>query len=207
MTPAHPACESIDIPAGEGRAVLLDAGQRVTIVDVEGQQVGDVFAFSRDDVREYHSASHTRAHVNRLFPAVGEQFVTSRRRPILTLVEDASPRRHDMLIAACDPARYAALAAPADHASCARNMHDALATVGLSTEIVPQPINIFMDIPVGQDGALTWETSTSRPGDSITFQAEIDCAFVVSACPQDVVDINAGAPTPLRLLIQNGTPS
>lgn len=112
-----------------------------------------------------------------------------------------------MLIAACDPARYAALAAPADHASCARNMHDALATVGLSTEIVPQPINIFMDIPVGQDGALTWETSTSRPGDSITFQAEIDCAFVVSACPQDVVDINAGAPTPLRLLIQNGTPS
>ncbi|WP_331763762.1 urea carboxylase-associated family protein [Streptomyces anthocyanicus] len=204
MTPGTPACESIDIPAGEGRAVFVDAGQRVKIIDVEGQQVGDVFAFTRDDVREYHSASHTRAHVNRLFPAVGEQFVTSLRRPILTLVEDSSPRRHDMLIAACDPARYAALAAPSNHASCAQNMQDALAKVGLSAETVPQPINIFMDIPVGRDGALTWETATSRPGDSITFQAEIDCVLVVSACPQDLVGINAGAPTPLRLLIENG---
>ncbi|MFJ6686976.1 DUF1989 domain-containing protein [Streptomyces werraensis] len=204
MTPVTPVCESIDIPAGEGRAVFVDAGQRVKIIDVEGQQVGDVFAFARDNLREYHSASHTRAHVNRLFPAVGEQFVTSLRRPILTLVEDSSPRRHDMLIAACDPARYAALAAPSHHASCAQNMQDALATIGLSTDTVPQPINIFMDIPVGGDGALTWETAPSRPGDSITFEAEIDCVLVVSACPQDLVGINAGAPTPLRLLIENG---
>ena len=205
MTPATPVCESIDIPAGEGRAVFVDAGQQVKIIDVEGQQVGDVFAFTRDDVREHHSASHTRAHVNRLFPAVGEQFVTNLRHPILTLVEDSSPGRHDMLIAACDPARYAALAASSPHASCAQNMQDALAGVGLSAETVPQPINVFMDIPVGRDGALTWETATSRPGDSITFEAEIDCVLVVSACPQDLVGINAGAPTPLRLLIENGT--
>ncbi|MDX3434316.1 urea carboxylase-associated family protein [Streptomyces sp. ME01-18a] len=204
MTPATSVCESINIPAGEGRAVFVDAGQRVRIIDLEGQQVGDVFAFTRGDVREYHSASHTRAHVNRLFPVVGEQFITSLRRPILTLVEDSSPGRHDMLIAACDAARYAALAAPSDHASCAQNMHAALATVGLAAEIVPQPINIFMDIPVGKDGTLSWETATSRPGDSITFEAEIDCVIVVSACPQDLVDINAGAPTPLRLLIENG---
>ncbi|MGW7433187.1 DUF1989 domain-containing protein [Streptomyces sp. NPDC054861] len=203
MKPATPVCESIDIPAGEGRAVAVHAGQRVRIIDVEGQQVGDVFAFTHD-AREYHSASHTRAHVNRLFPAVGEQFVTSLRRPILTLVEDSSPGRHDMLIAACDAARYAALAAPADHTSCAQNMHEALAAVGLSADIVPQPINIFMDIPVAGDGALSWETATSRPGDSITFEAEIDCVVVVSACPQDLVGINAGTPTPLRLLIENG---
>ncbi|MFF9279047.1 DUF1989 domain-containing protein [Streptomyces griseosporeus] len=204
MTPATQLCASIDIPAGEGRAVHVDAGQRVKIIDVEGRQVGDVFAFARGDVREYHSASHTRAHVNRLFPAVGEQFVTSLRRPILTLVEDSSPGRHDMLIAACDAARYAALGAPSGHASCAQNMHDALAAIGLSADLVPQPINVFMDIPVSADGALTWETATSRPGDSITFQAEMDCVLVVSACPQDLVGINAGAPSPLRLQTENG---
>ncbi|MGW7276145.1 DUF1989 domain-containing protein [Streptomyces sp. NPDC054864] len=207
MTPATPVRERIDIPAGEGRAVFVDMGQRVRITDVEGQQVGDVFVFTRDDVREHHSASHTRAYVDRLFPAVGQQFVTSLRRPILRLVEDTSPGRHDMLIAACDASRYEALAAPSDHASCAQNMHDALAAVGLSTDVVPQPINIFMDIPVSEDGALSWETSTSRPGDSITFEAEIDCVVVVSACPQDLVDINAGAPTPLRLQIENGETS
>lgn len=204
MTPVTPVCESIDIPAGEGRAVLVDTGQRVKIIDVEGQQVGDVFAFTREDLWEYHSASHTRAHVNRLFPAVGEQFVTSQRRPILTLVEDSSPGRHDMLIAACDAARYAELGAAPEHASCAQNLHDALGTLGLSAQFVPQPINIFMDIPVGGDGTLSWETATSRPGDSITFEAAMDCVVVVSACPQDIVGINDGAPTPLRLLIENG---
>src|ERR1700709_1918210 len=97
------------VPAGAGRAVLVREGERVRVVDVEGGQVGDVFAFVAQDPGEHLSASHTRTSTGRLFPLVGEQFVTSRRRPILTLAGDTSPGVHDMLIAACDPARYRAL--------------------------------------------------------------------------------------------------
>lgn len=39
--------------------------------------VGDVFAFTDT---EHHSASDTRAFTSRLFPAVGEHFVTQRAR-------------------------------------------------------------------------------------------------------------------------------
>jgi uncharacterized protein len=102
------------VAAGTGRAVAVRAGQRVRVVDVEGGQVGDVFAFAVDDPAEYLSASHTRTHTSRLFPHIGEAFVTNRRRPILTLVADTSPGAHDMLIAACDPERYRALGA-SDH--------------------------------------------------------------------------------------------
>ncbi|MET7336380.1 urea carboxylase-associated family protein [Nonomuraea sp. NPDC005650] len=196
------------VPAREGRAVRVAAGRRVSVVDLEGGQVGDVFAFVpasagsggfTETLTEHLSAAHTRGSTNRLFPAVGQQFVTDRRRPVLTLVSDTSPGWHDMLIPACDPARYAALGAAGGHASCADNLNRALAGMGLSVPFTPQPVNVFMRIPVEDDGRLRWLPATSRPGDAITFLAETDCVVVVSACPQDLVDINGGEPTPLAI--------
>lgn len=177
----------------------MAAGHLVRVIDVDGGQVGDVFAFagSGTELTEHHSAAHTRAGIDRLFPTVGEAFVTDRRRPILTLVEDTSPGEHDMLIPACDPARYAALGAPG-HRSCAANLREALADEGLNfTGPTPQPINVFMRVPVGEDGRLNWLTANSRPGDAVTLRAEMDCVVVVSACPQDLVRISDAGLSPL----------
>ena len=196
----------VGVPAGEGRAVRLRRGDQVRVVDVDGGQVGDVFAFAAEsdghgdlaEAREYLSASHTRTAVGRLFPRIGEQFVTTRRRPILTLVEDTSPGVHDMLIAACDPQRYRILGAEG-HRSCADNLHSALAALGLSADEVPQPVNVFMNIPVAADGDLSWLPALSRAGDTITFEASMDCVLVVSACPMDLNAINGDRPTALEL--------
>jgi uncharacterized protein YcgI (DUF1989 family) len=189
----------VEVPAGTGRAVHVSAGDRVRVIDPAGGQVGDVFAFTET---EHHSAAHTRAATSRLFPAIGEHFVTQRRRPILTLVEDTSPGQHDMLIAACDPERYAALGA-AGHRSCADNLREALAAIGHDyAGTTPQPINIFMRIPVEPDGRLRWLPAPTAPGDAITFEAVMDCIVVVSACPQDIVGINAGSPSSLVIEVQ-----
>ncbi|WP_345360128.1 urea carboxylase-associated family protein [Actinoallomurus liliacearum] len=188
------------VPARDARAVRLAAGDRVRVVDLEGRQVGDVFCFAAEDPSEALSAAHTRTQLGRLFPALWESFVTDRRRPILTLVDDTSPGVHDMLIAACDPARYQALGVEGRHASCAENLHRALGEVGLRTAVVPQPVNVFMRISIEEDGGLTWLPALSLPGDSVTFEAAMDCVLVVSACPQDVVGINGGnEPTALAL--------
>ncbi|MBB5851077.1 DUF1989 domain-containing protein [Amycolatopsis umgeniensis] len=196
-----------EVPPGTAKAVRVAAGELVRVIDVDGGQVGDVFAFrdSGSDLAEHHSAAHTRAANDRLFPVVGESFVTDRRRPILTLVEDTSPGEHDMLIPACDPARYAALGAPG-HRSCAENLREALAETGLTfTGPTPQPINVFMRIPVGEDGRLSWLTASSRPGDAVTLRAEMDCVVVVSACPQDLVRISAAGLSPLAIeTVHNG---
>jgi uncharacterized protein YcgI (DUF1989 family) len=189
----------IEVPARQARVVELVAGESVRIVDVEGGQVGDVFAFVRDDPSEYLSAAHTRGHLSRLFPAPGEQFVTNHRRVILTLTADDSPGRHDMLIPACDPARYRALGVEGWHASCAQNLREAMAGVGIGIQTVPQPVNIFMDIPVSGAGNLAWMPAPTAAGDSVTLRADVDCLLVVSACPQDLVDINGGIPKPLGI--------
>ncbi|MEV7553172.1 urea carboxylase-associated family protein [Amycolatopsis sp. NPDC089917] len=196
-----------EVPPGTAKAVRVAAGDLVRVIDVEGGQVGDVFAFadSGPALAEHHSAAHTRAANDRLFPALGESFVTDRRRPILTLVEDTSPGEHDMLIPACDPARYAALGAPG-HRSCATNLREALSETGLSfTGPTPQPINVFMRIPVDANGRLSWLTATSRPGDAVTLRAELDCVVVVSACPQDLVGISDAGLSPLAIeTVHNG---
>ncbi|OLF15918.1 DUF1989 domain-containing protein [Actinophytocola xanthii] len=189
----------VRIPAREGRAVALRAGEGLRVVTEEGGQVGDLFAVLVGTPPEWLSAAHTRGHLSRLFPAVGEQFLTDRRRPVLTLTEDTSPGRHDMLIPACDPARYRALGVRGWHASCAENLRTALAGTGVAVGTVPQPVNVFMDIPVTADGELLWRESPAGPGAAVAFRAELDCLVVVSACPQDVVGINSGGTKPLVL--------
>ncbi len=196
----HPRrSERVVVPAREGRAIRVRSGQSFRILDLEGQQVGDLFAFAADDVSEYASAEHTRVGLSRLFPRVGEPFLTNRRRPILTLVADDSPGVHDMLMAACDPVRYSLLGATRPHASCRDNLERAMAGLGHAGVDVPQPINLFMNVPIGPDGALGFEPARSRPGDSVTLRAEMDAIVVLSACPQDLNPINGSGPTPLGI--------
>jgi len=186
--------ETIRIPAREGHAVRMSAGDRVRVIDPEGGQVADVFAFCAEDLSEYHSAEHTRVYVNRLFPRIGQQFVTNRRRPILTLESDTTAGIHDMLCAACDPSRYAGLGVEGWHASCQENLQKAMAALGYEGIEIPQPM---LD-----DWEIGWEPAPTKPGDSVTLRAERDIVLAVSACPQDLVSINAGSPGPIDLELQ-----
>jgi uncharacterized protein YcgI (DUF1989 family) len=192
--------ERVAVPAREGRAVRLRAGDRFRIIDPEGGQVADTWAFVADDPSEFHSAQHTRVHVGRLFPSPGEQFVTNTRRPILTLEEDATPGIHDMLCAACDPARYRGLGVEEWHASCEENLRGALQAIGVEPpRFAPQPINLFMNTPALADGTIDWRPAPTKPGDHVLMRAELDLILAVSACPQDIVRINDGNPTSVEL--------
>jgi uncharacterized protein YcgI (DUF1989 family) len=192
---------TIDVPASEGHALRVPAGAAVRVIDVEGTQVADVFAFSVEDPAEHLSAQHTRAVLDRLFPQVGEAFFTNRRRPILVLERDDSPGVHDMLIAPCNPSRFAELGVEGWHASCEENLLTAMDRAGVADVVVPQSVNLFMNIPVAADGTLGWEPAPTRAGNSVTLRAVMDCWVAVSACPQDIIPINGGNPTSVRLEI------
>jgi uncharacterized protein YcgI (DUF1989 family) len=182
----------------------VPAGALFRVVDVEGRQVADMFAFNAEDVSEHHSAMHTRAAVDRLFPRVGEAFYTNRRRPILTLERDDSPAVHDMLIAPCDPERYEGLGVEGWHASCRENLELAMREHGHDGICIPASMNLFMNIPLGAGGGLGWEPAPTQAGDSITFRATMDAIVVVSACPQDIVPINDRNPTAVAIELLEG---
>jgi hypothetical protein len=183
------------VPAREGRAFVVEQGELIKVIDVRGQQAVDFFAFCRDDPREYLSAEHTRVGNLRLFPRVGQAFYTNRRRPILTFVEDGSPGTHDMLVAACDPTRYASLGVKGWHASCQENLISSMRVLGVNGIEVPSPVNLFANFPLGPDGSLNMIPPLTKPGDCVVFKAELPIYVCVSACPQDLNETNAGNPT------------
>lgn len=176
--------QELAIPARTGGGLRVATGEFVQVVDVAGQQCADFFAFSVEDPREYLSAEHTRVAVDRLFPQVAQSFRSSLRRPMLQLEEDHSPGIHDMLFAACDPARYAQYGV-SGHASCAENLRAALRRLGVEPCHVPQPVNFFMNVAVRPDGRVEFGAPQTSAGDYVLLKAFMDCFVVVSACPQE----------------------
>jgi uncharacterized protein YcgI (DUF1989 family) len=185
--------------AREGIAVPLGSGERLRIVNTHGGQVVDTWALAQADPSEYLSMEHTRTSLAKLVPAAGDHLYSSRRRPLLTLIEDTSPGVHDTLIAACDPQRYRLLGVEGYHASCAENLRHALAPHAIRPDHVPAPLNLFMNIRWDDDGRLEFLPSPAQAGDYVTLQAATDVTVVLSACPMDLNPINAGGPQDVGL--------
>lgn len=191
----HDADGICQIPARKGRAVHLKAGQSIRVINTHGHQVVDTWAFNAHDLGEFLSMEHMRAALDRIIPRPGDVLVTNQRRPILTLLEDTSPGVHDTLIAACDIYRYQGLGVEEYHDNCADNLRNGMAALGLKVPEVPSPLNLWMNIPFSSAGDIDWKEPVSAPGDHVVLRAEMDCVVAFSACPQDIICINSGAPT------------
>jgi hypothetical protein len=206
-----PSPSTINIPAGHGKAVRLQAGQAVRVINTHGTQVVDCWAFNAYDLNEFMCMETTRVWTQHLNPVVGDSFVTNQRHPILTVVEDTSPGVHDTFMAACDRRRYELLGVKGYHRNCCDNMFEGMFALGLTPpRAILASFNIFMNIRVQPDGLhLKTLPTVSKPGDSITLRAEMDCFVAFSACPQDIVKIQGSGdntPRPADLEILNSAP-
>ena len=182
--------ERFQIPARKGKATHVGRGQLVKVINTHGEQVVDMWAFSANDLREYMSMEHSRLHLLKLRPGVGDTLITNRRRSILTLVEDTSPGVHDTVLAACDARRYELLGVDEYHDNCSDNLANGMGDLGLEVPEEPSSFNLFMNIPWTEDGRLTLEAPVTKPGDYVVFRAETDVVVAFSACPQDILPIN-----------------
>ena len=188
--------QAVCIPAARGKAAKLSAGQQVKVINSHGTQVLDTWAFNAVDLTEYMSMAHTRSFNSTIYPVVGTVLVTSRRRPILTLVKDTSPGLHDTLLCACNLEIYQELGVEDYHRNCQDNLHEALAALGLTVTDTPNPLNLFMNTPVVEGGAIDRRPPASKPGDLVVLRAEMDLVIAFSSCPQDITPINGPELTP-----------
>jgi len=196
----------IEIPARHGKALKLNKGQAVRLINTHGTQVVDCWAWNAADLTDHMSMEATRVWLQRLNPVVGDTFVTAKREPIHTVVEDATPGVHDTFMAACDRRRYELLGVQHYHRNCCDNMFEGMFELGVTP---PRPnlasFNIFMNIRVQPDG-ITLKTlpTVTKPGDFITLRAEMDCFVAFSACPQDIVKIQGqgdNTPKPVEIMV------
>ena len=197
----------ITVPAREGRAVRVAAGQRIRIVTPHGQQAADFFAYNADNMQEWLSAMHTWVAQRCIKPRQGDTLLSRFRRPLLSFVEDGAAGVHDMMIPACDQFRYEQMGHNGPHASCSENLQVALRRLGLEISVIPQPVNFFTNSHVEPDGTLVSPPNPVPAGAYVELEALMDLVCVVSACPYDLNfggwTINApGGPTELLVEVR-----
>jgi uncharacterized protein YcgI (DUF1989 family) len=191
------------VPAKEGRGVTLHAGQLLDIIDLEGQQVGDLVAWRRPDPREYMSPTHTISCNASILLGVGSRVFTNHRHPIFTILRD-DVGKHDLLVPCCDPERYAHDFNLANHRCCLRNLEEARDLLEKGFDIHgEQAWNVFMHNRVTPEGKVVTDAAAHPAGATITLRAEMDVVALLSACPQDLTPCNAFNPTPMKLVVRD----
>ena len=123
---SEPRERAVLVPAGQGRAVPVAAGEHLSVIDLEGSQVADFVAIQRADPRKALSPHQTRSSLRRLTLRVGDRLVNQDREPVFEIVRD-DVGVHDLFFCACSPALYRQRFGLTDHRSCRMNLLEALA--------------------------------------------------------------------------------
>lgn len=172
-----------EIPPRSGVAFTLDRGQRLTVIDPQGEQVADLLAFARDDVAEVISSGRTLDYASRIYLTTGDKLYSNRSNVMLDIVED-TVGRHDFLLTPCSKDTFRIIYGDTDpHRGCFGNLAAALAPYGVSEDMIPVAFNCFMNVPInGETGELTVEPPLSKAGDRIVFEAQADLVIGLTAC-------------------------
>ena len=185
---------------------IVRSGQRLRIVDLEGNQAVDTLFYNAEDGDEHYSASNTIRAQGNIYLTRGTLLLSNRNRPLLRIVEDTCGR-HDTLGGACS-----AESNTVRYAMDKRHMHScrdsfllalARADAGLSKRDLPGNINFFMNVPVTPEGGLTFADGISAPGRHVELVALMNVRVLISNCPQLNNPCNAYNPTPVRVLVRD----
>ena len=166
-----------------GVAFELPKGALLTVVDPTGEQVADLLAFRKDDVREVISSGRTLDYASRIYLTTGDKLYSNRSNVLLEIVED-DVGRHDFLLTPCSKDTFRIIYGDSDpHQGCFGNLADALAPYGIAPDDIPVAFNCFMNVPVdGKTGELRVEPPLSKAGDRIVLRAAEDLVIGLTAC-------------------------
>jgi uncharacterized protein len=178
----------LEVPAGSAGILTVRRGQMLAIEAPDGGQVAGLFAWTTVEPAEWLSPHHTRVFGGTFLLRMGTRLVTNRRRPIFVVGRD-SLRRHDLLLPASDETVAA--------------VGGALAAAGLTVPRIPDPVNLFMDARLGEDGQIDVRRSPARPGERWTVRALIDALVAVAATRAGITEASADPPRRLRVIVRN----
>lgn len=183
-----------------GIAFSVAAGQTIRVIDVEGEQVTDLFCAAVEDSRECLSSGHTTDYNSKLFLSTGDVLYSNQSRPMLTITAD-QVGGHMMLYAPCSQAMFEkSYGATEPHANCQDNLAGPLAKFGIRPTQITVPFNLNMHVEINREGQITIQPPQSRAGDYLELRAEMDLIVGISACSAGLC--NNYSWTPIEVEIQ-----
>jgi len=179
-----------------GAAFTLKKGQKLKVVDPQGEQVSDMVLFNANDTREKISSGKTLDFEENILITKGNFLWSNRSRKMMEILEDTNGR-NDFLLAPCSPETFQIMYNnPEYHPSCFENLYTNLEKFNIQPDDVPTAFNIFMNVQFASDGKLSVEPPLSKAGDYVLFEAQMDLIVALTACSAE--DSNGGSFKPIH---------
>lgn len=175
------------IPPRSGVSFLLKKGQRLKVVDIEGEQVSDFICYNLNDKAEYLSSGRTIDYAETIFLTTGHPFYSNRSNIMFEILED-TVGRHDFLLTPCSAETFKIIYGhTSPHCGCFGNLCNALEKYGITPDDIPISFNIFMHVTVdGNTGKVSVLPPKSKAGDYIVIQAKMDLIVGLTACSAEM---------------------
>jgi uncharacterized protein YcgI (DUF1989 family) len=166
-----------------GTGFTLNKGQRLTVIDPQGEQVADLVAFDLADRREVISSGRSLDYASKLYLTTGDPIYSNRSNVMLRIVED-TVGRHDFLLTPCSRDTFRIIYGDEHpHRGCFGNLEHALAPYGIEPDRIPVAFNCFMNVVLDpRDWSMKVDPPLSKAGDHISFLAETDLLIGLTAC-------------------------
>ena len=187
------------INACSGKCIEVSAGQKITVIDIEGGQVVDFFAENAKDPDEFLSPGVTMDCNESIRLNVGNHIYSNLYQPMFQIVYD-EVGEHDLLHPCCRPEMYDFFYHNGEgHPNCLENINRSL---GEKRPVI-HPINLFMYSKIYEDGRISVEQPLSKAGNKIILRAEIDMRLGVAACSVSESKCNGGRCTPIKIIVED----
>jgi len=172
-----------EIPPRSGVAFALDRGQRLKVIDPRGEQVADLVAFNRSDIREVISSGRSLDYASKIYLSTGDLIYSNRSQVMLEIGED-KVGRHDFLLTPCSADTFRIIYGHEHpHRGCFGNLAEALAPFGVEPDQIPTAFNVFMNVPIdAKTGVLKVEPPLSKAGDYVIVEAKMELVIGLTAC-------------------------
>lgn len=175
------------IPPRTGVSFILKKGQKLKVIDLEGEQVSDFICYNLQDKSEYLSSGRTIDYAETIFLTKGHPLYSNRSNIMLNIVED-TVGRHDFILTPCSSDTFRIIYGhTAPHRGCFGNLCASLNEFGIGPDDIPVSFNIFMNVTVnGETGKVDVLPPKSKAGDYVILEACMDLIVGLTACSAEM---------------------
>ena len=175
------------IPPRSGVSFILKKGQRLKVVDIQGEQVSDFICYNLHHKSEYLSSGRTIDYAETIFLTKGHSLYSNRSNIMIDIVED-TVGRHDFMLTPCSADTFRIIYGhTSPHRGCFGNLCQALKEYGIAPDDIAISFNIFMHVDVnGQTGKVDVLPPKSKAGDYIILEARMDLIVGLTACSAEM---------------------
>lgn len=168
-----------------GAGFELKKGQKLKVIDLQGEQVSDLFCFRKADPTDALSSGRSVDYAETIFFTAGHVLHSQKGLPVLRILEDTCGR-HDFLVTPCSLQMFQMIHQnDRYHPSCLENLEKAFTGTGVNLNQIGTSFNIFMNVPVSDQGKISVKCPLSKPGDFIVFEALEDLIVGLTACSDE----------------------